>query len=293
MSELQDYGLARFSGNEIDLYLERVGIDAGKDCDASFLEALHFAHIQSMVLDNLDIHLGPTIEIDVPRIFDKIVRRGRGGFCYELNSMFGSLLLSLGYEVSVHAACVVTSGSRWIPFGHISLNVTCEDKDWLVDVGFGNSFQRPLEIGKGGEQVDEGGAHILEPVEEGWLLCSRIYGDTFDPEYRFDLTPRHLSEFKDRCRWTQNNITSGFTRSIIATRPVPGGRRTVQGLTLRHFQDGASKEIPLTSKERARVLIEDFGLPKVDVDALPQGARSSRFPEEVDMPPPVLRDPAS
>lgn len=273
----------------VESYLARIGCSAAPP-SIEALNALHFAHIHAVVFENLDIHLGRSIEIDVPKTFDKIVTHGRGGFCYELNTLFASLLYSLGYDVTVHAARVVTSGSRWIPFGHLCLNVECEGR-WLVDVGFGNSIQRPLLIGKEGVQSDEGGDHTLEKVEEGWFLSSRILADSFDPEYRFDLTPRHLDEFRERCHWTQTDHTSGFTRNIMATRPTPEGRRTVLGFTLRDFVSGESSDRLINLEERARIFIEDFGLPREDVEALPTGVRSERFPNEVDMGPPVDGEP--
>lgn len=284
-------GLVKMSVEDLGQYLKRIEVTFPHTPNRAALESLQFNHIQHIVFENLDIHLGRLIEIDVPRIFDKIVIRRRGGFCYELNSLFGSLLLSLGYEVTVHACRVVTSGSRWIPFGHVCLNVKCEGQDWLVDVGFGNSFQRPLRIGFEGEQKDEAGSHKLTSVEEGWLLSSRIYSDSFDPEYRFDLLPRHLNEFKERCAWTQSDQTSGFTRNIIASMPNLRGRRTVLGLELREFVDGESTERALTPEERAAILIDEFGLPRKDVEALPPGVRSDVFPDEVNMGPPATSEP--
>lgn len=288
-------GLAPLSEGEIAAYLKRLGCPPVDVPDRQALEVLHFAHIQSVVFENLDVHLGRSIEIDIPKIFDKIIRRGRGGFCYELNTLFASLLHSLGYDVTVHAARVVTAGSRWIPFGHLCLNVECEGR-WLVDVGFGNSFQRPLRIGEEGVQSDEGGDHRLEKVEEGWFLSSRIFSGSFDPEYRFDVTPRHFDEFRERCHWTQVDHTSGFTRNIMATRPTPDGRRTVLGFTLREFAGGESSERPISAEERARIFIDDFDLPREDVEALPAGIRAGRFPDEVDPVafggPPSERDPS-
>lgn len=284
-------GLQVLTSKEIEVYLERIGCEGPVTPGRAALEVLHFAHIHAVVFENLDVHLGRPIEIDIPKIFDKIVRRGRGGFCFELNTLFASLLHSLGYDVTVHAARVVAPGSRWIPFGHLCLNVVCEGKTWLVDVGFGNSFQRPLEIGRSDVQCDEGGDHTLEPVEEGWLLRSRIYSDSFDPEYRFDLTPRHFHEFEERCRWTQTAHDSGFTRNIMATQPTPAGRRTVLGFALREFANGESSERQITAEERARIFIADFGLPSEDVEALPPGIRADRFPDEVDMGPPGENDP--
>lgn len=276
MREASVYGLADFSESQIDRYLERIGVGTFRHADAKTLEILHFAHIQHVVFESLDIHLGRPIEIDIPRIFDKVINRGRGGFCFELNTLFASLLHSLGYDVTLHGARVVTSEAKWIPFGHVCLNVECERR-WLVDVEFGNSFQRPLKIGASGIQEDEGGAHLLEPVEEGWLLRSRTSGDTFESEYRFDMKPRRLDEFKERCHWTQTSLESGFTRAILATHPVPGGRDTIQGLTLKTLRAGTESQRALDTEERARILIEDFDLPEADVSALPPGRKADFF----------------
>lgn len=269
-------GLHRFSGAELDTYLSRIECSGAVGLNARNLELLHFQHIQNIAFENLDIHLGRTIEIDVPRIFDKIVMRRRGGFCYELNSLFASLLSSLGYEVSVHACRVINSAEAWIPFGHVCLIVKCEG-DWLVDVGFGNSFQRPLKIGSGKAQIDEGGTHILEPVEEGWLLRSRIDTDKLEPEYRIDLTPRHFDDFKERCAWTQSSVESGFTHRTFATRPIDGGRMSVLGHELRTYRNGSFTEDKISRAERDRLFVEQFGLPAEDIANLPAGERAPWF----------------
>lgn len=270
-------GLERLSEEEIILYCRRIGLSRPGVADRTTLEALHFAHIQHIVFENLDIHLGRPIEIDVPRIFDKIVRRSRGGFCYELNSLFGSLLLSLGYEVSLHEARVVAPGARGIPFGHVCLIVKCGGKDWLVDVGFGGAFERPLEIGRRDEQRDEGGTHILEPKGEEYVLRTRVPGGEMEAQYQFDPVPRHLDEFKERCHWTQSSLDSGFTRSILATLPLEGGRIRIQGLNLRTFSEAGYKDTPITPQERNRLLIDMFHLPAEDVDALPLAAKAPFF----------------
>ena len=45
-----------------------------------------------MPFENLSIHLAAPISLDEPDLIDKIVRRRRGGFCYELNGALALLL---------------------------------------------------------------------------------------------------------------------------------------------------------------------------------------------------------
>ncbi len=72
-------------------YLDRVGGAAMDARDAAGLRALHRAHQLTVPFENLSIHLGEPISLDEGDLVDKIVRRRRGGFCYELNGAFALL----------------------------------------------------------------------------------------------------------------------------------------------------------------------------------------------------------
>ena len=66
-------------------YLERLGVATPAVSDAAGLRTLHRAHQLTVPFENLSIHLAEPISLDEADLIDKIVRRRRGGFCYELN----------------------------------------------------------------------------------------------------------------------------------------------------------------------------------------------------------------
>src|ERR1041384_459142 len=80
-------------------YLDRIGVTGPASSDAAGLRALHLAHQLTVPFENLTIHLAEPISLDEPDLIDKIVRRRRGGFCYELNGAFALLLEALGAQV--------------------------------------------------------------------------------------------------------------------------------------------------------------------------------------------------
>jgi arylamine N-acetyltransferase len=80
-------------------YLGRVGVTTPAVSDAASLRTLHRAHQLTVPFENLSIHLAEPISLDEPDLIDKIVRRRRGGFCYELNGAFALLLEALGAQV--------------------------------------------------------------------------------------------------------------------------------------------------------------------------------------------------
>src|SRR4051794_33731222 len=84
----------------VDAYLEGIRYAGPRAPSAETLRALHRAHLYAVPFENLDIGRGRRLSLALPDLFDKIVTRRRGGFCYELNGLFGWLLESLGYRVT-------------------------------------------------------------------------------------------------------------------------------------------------------------------------------------------------
>ena len=81
-----------------DAYLRRVGLDSTVSNTEESLEALHRAQTFAIPFENLDIHLGRGVSLAQETLFDKLVNHRRGGYCFELNSLFGMALDAFGFE---------------------------------------------------------------------------------------------------------------------------------------------------------------------------------------------------
>src|SRR5260221_12505984 len=111
---------------DVAAYLERIGYTGPLAPNAGALRALHVAHLYTVPFENLDIGLGRPLSLELPALFDKIVTRRRGGFCYELNGLFAWLLQSLGYGVTpLSARTKSPDGSFGPEFGPLALRVVC------------------------------------------------------------------------------------------------------------------------------------------------------------------------
>jgi N-hydroxyarylamine O-acetyltransferase len=148
-------------------YLKRIRFSATPGADGlgptlPTLQALHRAHMLAVPFEDLSIHIGQPIILQEDALFDKIVRRRRGGFCYELNGLFAALLRHLGYRVTLLSAGVARSAGGFGPeFDHLTLLVhQLAGADWLADVGFGDSFVQPRALRKGWSRMEAKGAGI-------------------------------------------------------------------------------------------------------------------------------------
>ncbi len=128
-------------------YLDRIGVEREKiSIDEISLWELHEKHLLSIPFEDLDIHSNIPIILNINSIFDKVVRGNRGGFCYELNYLFCNLLREIGFEAHFISSRIYSDKGILGPeFDHMSIVVTLKDK-WLLDVGYGDLFIRPVKI---------------------------------------------------------------------------------------------------------------------------------------------------
>lgn len=228
-------------------YLRRLGVSGGD------LATLHESHLLRVPFENLIIHRGEPIELRTELLFEKIVSRRRGGFCYELNGLFAELLEALGHRVERLAARVYKAdGTLGIPFDHLCLRV---DDTFLCDVGFGDCFVRPLRL-EDGEQHDGRTAFRLS----GGTLSMLERTGAWEPQYHFELTPYALHDFANACHYHQTSPDSPFTKKRVCSQLTVRGRITLTADRLIERSDGETKETPVAPEAWSRALVEHFGI---------------------------------
>ena len=235
-------------------YLDRIGYSGPTEPTADTLMALHRAHMLAVPFENLDIHLGRRNLLDPEHVFDKVVRRRRGGWCFELNGLFALLLETLGYTVTRHAASVVLSDPPSPDFAHLTLRIDL-DEPWIADVGFGDSFTGPLRLNETGDQLRENRPYRLEQAHERVTLSQEGRR-----QYVFTLTPRRMPEFQGMCDALQTP-PGHFTDAPICSLLTEDGRVSLAGMRLITTTPAGRDERELADEaERGAVLREVFGV---------------------------------
>jgi len=248
----------------VDAYLARIGKDGVVPANVSTLHALHEAHLLAVPFENLDIALGREIVLDLDRLFDKIVVRRRGGFCYELNGLFASLLRGLGFDLDMLSARVANHAGILGPeYDHMALLVRCDGKRWLADVGFGESFRTPLDLDdptpqRGGDPL--GRAWSVRDDGGGLALVQHETDGASRTSYAFTLAPRAFADYAPMCVYQQTSPESHFTQRRICSRATPEGRVSLADERLIATTREGRREEPVVESDRATVLMREFGV---------------------------------
>lgn len=245
---------------ETTTYLQRIGFSGALKPDVQTIHELQLAHLLTVPFENLDIGFKRPIRLDQHSLWDKIVVRRRGGFCYELNGMFAWLLEQIGFDVTYLNARVYNEekDSFGIDFDHLTLlvRVPGEPGRWLVDVGFGDSFTRPLEMDNAEWQEQGLRAYRLEPFQDGYQLLQRGFDGKIDRQYYFDLMAHQFpAEYEAACVYHQTSPQSTFTHRRIISRLTANGRVSLDDKRLIITTNGQREEHPFESEDEYRSLL--------------------------------------
>ena len=245
----------------IPSYLTRLNYSASVKPDAETLHGLQSAHLLTIPFENLDISLKRPIQLSEEALWDKIILGKRGGFCYELNGLFAWLLKEIGFDVTYLNAHVFNrEGNLGIDFDHLALLVRIpQESIWLADVGFGDSFNEPLNFEVRGEQVQGLRSYRLEQISEGYVTWQKNYDGSWERQYFFDLQPHNFpADYESACLYHQTSSDSSFTRRSIISKATLDGRVSLEAGRLIITTNGKREERLVASQEEYQMLLKDI-----------------------------------
>jgi N-hydroxyarylamine O-acetyltransferase len=240
-------------------YLARIGFDDDVRHDRETLEALQRAHLTEVPFENLDVFHRRGVRTEPAWSISKIVDRRRGGWCYELNGAFHALLVALGFDARLLGATVLPDHRIGRPRPNHAVIEVMLDRSYLVDVGFGDSFIRPLALDTDGPS--DGGTGQYRFVAGSEIVLQEFEAGSWVDQYRFDRRQRRHDEFDPSSDFLQRD-GSGWTDKPFATRLLDRGPDRVRLLSdrIKFRRDGKWEETPVAPEAWAGELERWFGM---------------------------------
>jgi len=251
---------------EVRLYLTRIGMSSSFTlCEIPTFERLkelQLAHLYHVPFENLSITLKQPLVLGDKAAYQKIVGDNRGGFCYELNYAFYQLLRALHFDVQLLCAQVFNSQQQSYgqPYDHLVLLVRLNQQEYIVDVGFGDSFIEPININaRISEQ--ENSVYQLSQEQGQFVLSRQEAGKANQIQYRFTLAPKTIDDFSEMFVYHQTNPASTFTQKSVCSRLTDYGRVTLSNGLLIRTEDNQKHKLPISNESQVRqVLSNEFGV---------------------------------
>lgn len=247
---------------DLGAYLERIGYQGPVEPTASVLDAVVYAHLTHVPFENIDVYerrLEPSLAIR--DLFDKIVVRGCGGYCFELNALFSALLRAIGFEVLTYAGHVVLRRLMPVPPDHRCVVAMVNGERRWCDVGFGGpapacsllvDYEGVQHTARGDFSFDfDGTWHTLYAHLDGKAVPTVCFADRLAEDV--DFVPLNY--------YTSMRDESPFRQRRMAYLLTDGGKKSINGDVFRMREGDALTERAIQDEgQLAAIWEEHFGI---------------------------------
>jgi len=248
-------------------YLARIGYTGPVLPMVEALHALQSLHNESVPYENLDIMRGVPLSLEIPAIYDKVVTRGRGGYCFELNGLFAWLLRRVGYGVTEHFARYLRDEPTLPMRRHRVLLVEAEGQTFLCDVGIGSCVPTfPLRFEMYLEQPQRRDLFRIVPDDTlGYVLEEKRHGNTplaggaWLPLFSLTLEKQFgAMDFLATSWYCESHPDSFFRKANMVSMRTPTGRKTLDGRTFKIFDGDDVNVIEAANDEEFNLLLKQY-----------------------------------
>jgi N-hydroxyarylamine O-acetyltransferase len=215
---------------DLDGYLERIGYSGPQTPTFGTLAQIHLRHTEAIPFENLNPFLKWPVSLDVRSLEQKLIREGRGGYCFEHNLLLRHALEALGFETTGLAARVLwkRAPGEPSPRTHMLLLVDLNDRAYIADVGFGGlTLTAPLRLDPDVEQRTPHETFRLVKSGGQFTLEARIRSD-WRALYRFDLQEQMDADYEVANWYASTHPQSPFVTGLVAARHDPLRRYTLR-----------------------------------------------------------------
>ena len=261
---------------DLSAYFERINYHGTADPRLDVLQDLVTAHTRTIPFENLDPLLGrPIDDLSPESLADKLVRRGRGGYCYEHNGLFGYVLAELGFSVRRLGARVVWTrppDAPVPPLMHTLLAVTLpgDEQPYLVDVGFGGQTPTSpilLETGPAHQTTLE--PYRLQEFGDTLVLQAEIRGE-WQSLYQFATRTAPPIDLEMGSWYASTHPSSHFVTDLVASLVTAESRYNLSGRNLAIHSGGATEKIRLDDASA----VVDMLIDRFDINVADAGERT-------------------
>jgi N-hydroxyarylamine O-acetyltransferase len=250
---------------DIGAYFQRIGYTGPGNATLETLAAIHLRHPQAIPFENLDPLLKRPVSLDIDALERKMLRHGRGGWCFEQNLLLRAVLQALGFRVTGYAARVMWNAPQGVirPRSHMLLRIDFSGGErYIADVGFGGlTLTAPLRLVTDVEQTTPHETFRLIGADGDFVLQAQVR-ESWKSLYSFDQQPQLLPDYAVSNWHLANHPESPFVSNLMAAR-VTADRRygLLNNKVSVHHLHGDSEQTMLSSPAEIRQTLQTtFGI---------------------------------
>lgn len=255
----------RMSGALSRRYLSAYGLEPSEPT-MSLLREITRRHVATFPFSSAGVRLGDELPLTPERLVERIVERGRGGYCFEHNGLLFAVLAELGYDVTVRLARVINNGDHLPGLTHRITHVHIDGATYVVDVGFGAAGPRqpvpmPAPDAHSNDPWPTGAEHRVVERRTGEFHLQHVrHGEPFSL-YRFDLGVYGQADCELGHFFSHRHPDAVFVNNLVASRILDDEVRSLRNRDYRITRADGEVDLEIVDADHLTTLLrEDLGL---------------------------------
>ncbi len=213
-----------------DGYLAALGLRRAK-ATPELLREITSRHVATFAFSSIGPRLREDLPLDAASLYDRIVLRRRGGYCFEQNGLLFEVLQELGFEARLHLARVIHNQDTHPPLTHRVTVVEIDGDRLLVDVGFGSLGPRfPVSMPSESDGTPDGAFRVVERRPGEFHLQTLKDAEPFSL-YRFELARYGQADCELGHFYSHRHPAATFVNNLVVSRILEDEIRSLRNGT--------------------------------------------------------------
>jgi len=246
---------------DLETYFQRIGYEGTARLGIDTVSALMRHQLFTIPFENLDVQAGKIVSLVPEEIAEKLLRRQRGGYCYEVNGLFAMALEALGISYRFVAARPMFYPTRR-PRTHMAIVAEIDGARWLCDLGFGSyGIRAPVNIGRLDVDIPQDGDtfRLTKNERDEYILMALVQG-TWTNQFGFDLSAQEWIDFAPANHLNSTHPDAIFVQKLLVVCHRPEGRSILLGDRLKTITATSVEEETIPADKLPTVLWHQFGI---------------------------------
>lgn len=198
-------------------YLQSLGFE-NPECNFTFLGDLIAKHVATYSFSSVNCQLGEDLPLDFESLYERLVVKNRGGYCFEQNGLFYEVLEELGYSPKLYLARVIHNQNIHPGLTHRISMVENEGQSYVVDVGFGSNGPRiPVALSET-ESIDGDRIYRISQKDRGEFHMQILKDGVFFSLYRFELCHYGQADCELGHFYSHRHPAANFVNHLVVSR---------------------------------------------------------------------------
>jgi len=250
------------SKKNIQDYLARLSVRRSPEDSIHFIKNLQNAHVGTFPFSNLGVLLSENLSLESQVLFERVVTKKRGGYCFEQNKIFFDILKYFKFPCDIALGRVLHNRNVDVPRTHRITKVTIDDSRYIVDVGFGPLGPRePLLLDCDKPQNQGDAIYRIIQTSLGYYLLQKIEAGEWFALYSFDNGIYTEADCMCGHHYSSTHPEATFVNNLVISIKSYDDVRLLRNGEFHRAQGGRTVITEISSKDHLGViLMQEFGI---------------------------------